>query len=89
MAQRSSRNILLLNPLHNDSARPAERGVCPGANGWVRRGGVLAFYLVKTVGGFYPPDKAASNAVLERVQVRRVYSPKAVHHRLVDCSLRS
>jgi hypothetical protein len=27
MAQRSSRGILPLNPLHNDYVRPAERGV--------------------------------------------------------------
>jgi len=29
MAQRSSRGILPLNPLRNDCARPAERGVVP------------------------------------------------------------
>jgi len=39
MAQHSSRGILPLNPLRNDCVRPAERGDCPGANGWVRHGG--------------------------------------------------
>jgi hypothetical protein len=46
LAQRSSRGILPLNPLRNDCVRPAERGVCPGADGWVWRGRVVAIRRV-------------------------------------------